>query len=312
MTDIFEQKNDEEKELLEKIKRLKENKNAIILAHLYQWPEIQNMADFVGDSLELSRKAQNVKEDVIVFCGVYFMAETAKIISPKKTVLLPELDAGCPMADMITEEDIDKMKEQHPGATVVCYVNSSAEVKAKSDICCTSSNAVKVIKSINTQEIIFVPDQNLGHYVSRFVPEKNIILPRGFCPTHHKIKASDVENARKSHPDVPVLVHPECRPEVVDLADFTGSTAQIIEKVASSEDKTFIIGTENGIIHALQKRCPDKKFYSLHQGMICPNMKKTTLQSVAEALEYGKYNIELDAETIKNAGKSIFRMLDII
>jgi len=312
MIDIFEKKMHEDNKLIEKIKTLKEKKNAIILAHLYQWPEIQDLADFVGDSLDLSRKAQNVKEDVIVFCGVYFMAETAKIISPGKQVLLPELDAGCPMADMITEQDIDNLKELHPNASVVCYVNSSAEVKAKSDICCTSSNAVKVIKSIESEEIIFVPDRNLGHYVSRFVPEKKIILPEGFCPTHHKIKASDVENAKKSHPGVPVLVHPECRPEVVDLSDFTGSTAQIIQKVECSDEKTFIIGTESGILHALKKRCPDKKFYVLHQGMVCPNMKKTSLLSVANALEKSKYNIELNEEIIKNAGKSIFRMLDIV
>lgn len=312
MTGIYMGNEQNDVELIDKIKLLKKEKNAIILAHLYQWPQIQDMADFVGDSLELSRKAANVKEDVIVFCGVYFMAETAKIISPEKKVLLPELNAGCPMADMISREDLMQLKHENPDAKVVCYVNSSAQVKADSDICCTSSNAVKVIKSIESESIIFVPDQNLGHYVSRFVPEKKIILPKGFCPTHHKVRALDVENARNANPGVPVLVHPECRPEVVDLADFTGSTAQIIEEVANSNHEAFIIGTEMGILHALKKRCPGKKFYILHSGMICPNMKKTTLQSVAEALEENKYVIDIDETVRKQASKSISKMLDLV
>jgi quinolinate synthase len=290
---------------------LKEKRNAVILAHLYQWPEVQDIADFVGDSLDLSRKARDTGADVIVFCGVWFMAETAKIISPEKTVLLPEPDAGCPMADMVTPEDVELLRKEHPGAAVVCYVNSSAEVKAVSDICCTSSNAIRVVESLKEKEIIFVPDRNLGHYVSRFFPEKRFILFDGFCPTHNKITVTDMEQVRAAHPDTPILVHPECVPEVVNRADFTGSTAQIIEHAVNSGSEEFIIGTEIGVLHRLQKLCPGKRFYSLHAAMVCPNMKKTTLLSVYDALDKMQYKIELDAQVIKKASVSLARMLAV-
>lgn len=302
---------DEEEKLVIEIMELKRQKNAVIIAHLYQWPQIQEIADFVGDSLELSRKAKATDADVIVFCGVYFMAETAKILNPAKTVLLPEIHAGCPMADMITPETVKDLRRLHPQAAVVCYVNSSAEVKAECDICCTSSNAVKVLQSLKENEIIFVPDQNLGDYVSQFVPDKSFIFANGFCPTHHKITAADVEKARLAKPGVPVLVHPECKPEVVSAADFVGSTAQIIDYVANSDQDVFIIGTEVGIIHALKKRCPDKRFYSLHAAMVCPNMKKTTLLSVRDSLAKMQYNIEVDKNVSDKAFNSLDRMLQI-
>lgn len=299
----------EDKELIQKILELKNKHNAVIIAHLYQWPEVQDISDFVGDSLELSRKAKDTDADVIVFCGVWFMAETAKILSPDKTVIIPDKNAGCPMADMITAQDVIELRKKHPGAAVVCYVNSSAEVKAECDICCTSSNAVKVVSSLKEKEIIFVPDRNLGHYVSRFLPDKKFILFDGFCPTHNKILPMDVKKIREIRPDTPILVHPECIPEVVDLADFAGSTAQIIDYAIKSEKEEFIIGTEVGVLHRLQQLCPDKKFYSLHAAMVCPNMKKINLTSIYNSLLNMQYKIELGDEIIRKASVSLDRML---
>ncbi|MCX7715605.1 MAG: quinolinate synthase NadA [Clostridia bacterium] len=301
----------DKKVLIENILSLKERYNAVILAHLYQNSDVQDIADFVGDSLELSRKAQAAEGDVIVFCGVRFMAETAKILNPGKTVLLPDADAGCPMADMISAEDLVNLKDAHPNAAVICYVNSGAEIKALSDISCTSSNAVKVAASIEEKEIIFVPDKNLGRYVSTFFPDKRFILFEGFCPTHNKIKLSDLESVRAVRPNTPILVHPECLPEVVQKADFVGSTAQIINYVAKSDKEEFVIGTESGVIHSLSKLCPTKKFYSLGNAMICPNMKKTTLESVYHALDKMQYKIELDADIAKKASVSLNRMLSL-
>ena len=301
----------QDSEIIQGIYDLKKERNAVIIAHLYQWPQIQDIADFVGDSLDLSRKAKDTNADVIVFCGVKFMAETAKILSPHKTVLLPELQAGCPMADMVTPEDVLRLRKEHPKAAVVCYVNSSADVKAVSDICCTSSNAVKVVSSLKEDEIIFVPDRNLGHYVSRFLPEKQFILFSGYCPTHNKITPADVDKVRASWPDSPILVHPECVPEVIDKADFTGSTAQIIDYAQKSKEESFIIGTESGVLHRLQQVCPSKQFYTLHAAMVCPNMKKTTLTHVYNALDKLQYQIELDEEVSKKAVGSLERMLAV-
>ncbi|MEI7885672.1 MAG: quinolinate synthase NadA [Clostridia bacterium] len=298
-------------EYIEEILRLKKEKNAVIIAHLYQWPEIQDIADFVGDSLDLSRKARDTKAETIVFCGVWFMAETAKILSPKKTVLLPEKEAGCPMADMITLEDVEHLRKKYPHAAVVCYVNSSAEIKAVSDICCTSSNAIKVVESLESEEIIFIPDRNLGQYVARFFPDKKFIFFDGYCPTHNKISLVDIQRVRAVRPHAPILVHPECIPEVIDHADFTGSTAQIIEYAINSEQKEFIIGTESGILHRLEQLCPEKKFYTLHAAMFCPNMKKTRLKSVYEALSKMQYKIELSEQIIKQATSSLEKMLAV-
>ncbi len=298
-------------EYAEAIRRLKQERNSVILAHLYQWPQVQDIADFVGDSLDLSRKARDTDADVIVFCGVRFMAETAKILSPRKTVLLPEKYAGCPMADMIGPGDVARLREEHPGAAVVCYVNSSAEIKAMSDICCTSSNAVKVVLSLSEEEIIFIPDRNLGHYVSRFVPAKKVYLFDGFCPTHDRIRPEDVRRAREARPDALLLVHPECRPDVAELADFTGSTSQIIDFAVRSDRKEFLIGTEMGILHRLEQLCPDKRFFILNTAMVCPNMKKTTLKSVYDALDRMQYAIEVDEGIRTRAVTSLDRMLAV-
>ena len=298
-------------EMIKDIKRLCAEQNAVILAHLYEWPEVQDIADFVGDSLELSRKAKETDADVIVFCGVSFMAETAKILNPSRMVLLPVMEAGCPMADMVTAEDVRKLHAEHPEAAVVCYVNSSAEVKAECDICCTSSNAVRIIGSLSQEEIIFVPDMNLGHYVSTFFPEKKFYFIHGFCPTHNKIKAEEVLRVKQARPGLPILSHPECRPEVLALSDFIGSTAQIIDYAVKSDAKEMIIGTEIGVLHRLKKLCPEKTFYSLHAALVCPNMKKTHLENVRDALLEKKYQIELDEELRRRAGIAIERMMQI-
>ncbi|MCX7842790.1 MAG: quinolinate synthase NadA [Clostridia bacterium] len=298
-------------ELVEKIQELKRQKNAVIVAHSYQIDDVQEIADVVGDSLALSQYCARTDYEVIVFCGVHFMAESAKILSPEKIVLLPELQAGCPMADMITAEDLRKMKEQHPQAAVVCYINSSAEVKAESDICCTSSNAIKIVKSIKEKDIVFVPDMNLGSYAAKMAPEKNIILWEGFCVTHHRIKAAEAQRIKELHPDAVLLVHPECRKEVVELADFVGSTKQITDYASASEHRKFIIGTEMGVMHHLKKDNPDKEFYLLSPGLICPNMKKTSLKSIYDALYEMKNQIEVDEEVRLKARRALDRMLEI-
>lgn len=298
-------------EIKKKIAELKEQKDAVIVAHNYQIDEIQEISDVIGDSLTLSRHCAESTKKVIVFCGVHFMAESAKILSPEKTVLLPEIDAGCPMADMVTAEELREEKKKHPGAVVVCYINSSAEVKAESDICCTSSNAVEVVKSIKEKDILFVPDQNLANYVAKMVPEKNIIPWRGYCITHHRLKLEDVEKVRELHKDAELLIHPECPKEVVDEADFVGSTKQIIEYASKSKSKKFVIGTEMGIMYKLKKDNPDKTFYLLAQGLICPNMKKNTLLSVYNALNEMKYEINLDENIRIKAKETLDRMLKI-
>lgn len=299
------------KEIINRIECLKRQKNAVILAHNYQIPEVQDIADFVGDSFALSKKAKEMTCDIIVFCGVHFMAESAKILSPEKTVLLPARDAGCPMAEMITAEDVAELRKQYPDAAVICYVNSSAEVKAVSDICCTSSNALKVVRSVPNRRIIFIPDENLGNYVAQQVPDKEIILFNGFCTTHKRVKVDEVDAAKRVLPDAKLLIHPECTPEVVKKADFVGSTAQIIDYATNSDDKEFIIGTEQGIMHWLQKNNPGKKFYLLSQKLICPNMKKTTLKEVLNSLENMTYEINLSQEEIHRAYSSLNKMLNV-
>lgn len=298
-------------ELVKKISELKKEKNAVIVAHNYQIDDVQEIADVVGDSLALSQYCESGSADVIVFCGVHFMAESAKILSPEKTVLLPELHAGCPMADMVTADELREMKKKHPEAAVVCYINSSAEVKAESDICCTSSNALKVVKSIKEKDIIFVPDKNLGTYVSTMVPEKNIILWEGFCVTHHRIRIEDVKKIKELHPDAQMLVHPECQDDIVKMADFVGSTKQIIDYATESKNNKFIIGTEMGVMYKLKKNNPRKEFFLMSQGLICPNMKKTSLKSVYNALNEWKYVITLEESIRLKAKKSLDRMLEI-
>jgi quinolinate synthase len=292
------------------ILRLKEERNACLLVHNYQPAEIQDIADITGDSLELSRAAAARDEDVIVFCGVDFMAETAAILSPEKTVLLPAEDACCPMAQMITAEQLKLAKSRHPGAAVVCYVNTTAEVKAESDICCTSSNAVSVVNSLDEQEVIFVPDQNLARYAQRFT--KKTILPwEGYCIVHHRITAAQVQEARRRHPDAILLVHPECRPEVIDLADHVASTSGIIRLVCSSDKREFIIGTEVGILHRIDRECPDKTCYPLSDAAICRNMKKTDLAKVRDALATLQPRITVPGDIAARARQAIERMLAV-
>jgi len=297
--------------LIDSILELRDKRKAVIVAHNYQADDVQEIADMVGDSFALSKYCASSEAEVIVFCGVRFMAESAKILSPGKTVLLPEPDAGCPMADMVTAEGLRGEKERHPGAAVVCYINSSAEVKAESDICCTSSNAVKVVGSMPQKDVIFVPDKNLGSYVAKLVPEKNIILWDGFCATHHKIKPEEVQRIKSLHPDALLLAHPECRPEIVEAADFVGSTKQIIDYANNSSHGKFIIGTEMGVLYSLKKRNPDKTFYLMSQGLVCPNMKKTSLESVYRSLSGMKHRIELDENVRVRAGKALDRMLEV-
>ena len=294
-------------QLSEKILKLKKEKNAIILAHLYQIPEIQEIADYVGDSYYLSQVARDAKEDLIIFCGVKFMAESAKVLSPEKTVILPVPNAGCPMADMAEVEDVEEMIKKYPDAFKVCYINSSYEVKALCDASVTSSSALNIIKNIPNKQILFLPDQNLGGYISEFFPEKEFILWRGFCPTHHRITAEDIIKAKEEHPNVKVLSHPECSKEVRDLSDYIGSTSGIINYATECEDKEFIIATEEGVLHQLKKKNPDKKFY-FPEVMVCPNMKKTRLQDVYDALDGKKEEVILDEEIRKKALTSLENM----
>ncbi len=302
----------EPRSIAHEIREWKERRGAVILAHLYQEDEIQEIADFTGDSLELSRMARDVTAEVIVFCGVLFMAETAKILSPEKTVLLPEPSAGCPLADMVDPEAVGALKRDHPGAPVVCYVNSSAEVKAASEYCCTSANAVPLVERIPEEAIIFVPDANLGAYVASRVPQKTIITSAGFCPTHHRVSLRDVERARAEWPGVRILAHPECRMEVLEKVDFIGSTSQISREVRDSADQRFVIATEKGILWRLRRENPDKEFALLSTELYCENMKKTTLALLLEALKSGDPGIQVPEETARKAKIALDRMLAIL
>jgi quinolinate synthase len=296
--------------LAERIERLKRERNAIILAHNYSLPEVQDVADFVGDSLGLSIQASETDAEVIVFCGVDFMAESAKILSPSKKVILPEEGAKCAMAAMCTPRMIQEMKEKHPGAWVVGYVNSSAECKAEMDVCCTSANAVKVVRSVEVKEVIFVPDSNLGLYVQSQVPEKKVHLWPGFCPTHQAFTAEMVRRAKEEHPGAEVLVHPEARPEVIALADMVGSTEGILRRALSSDTKEFIIVTELGMVHRLEKEAPGKRFYEI-PGSVCPTMKMVTLGSIVRSLEELGPEIHLDPGLIERARIPLERMVAI-
>ena len=296
-------------ELTERILRLKKQRNAVILAHNYQLGEIQDIADFVGDSLELSRAAAETEADVVVFCGVHFMAEIVSILCPDKISLLPDANAGCPMADMITAERLREDKKHHPEATVVCYVNSSAAVKAESDICCTSANAVKVVKNLNAEEILFIPDQYLGHYISTKI-RKRIILWPGFCSTHIRIQSQDVIALRQEYPQAKVLIHPECRPEVIALADEVLSTGGMCKFANKTRAKELIIGTEVGIIHRLRKENHDKKFIPASDQAICPRMKLITLENILWSLEEMTTEVKVPEEIRLKAKAAVDRMLE--
>jgi len=294
----------------DRILDLKAQREAVILAHNYQRDEIQEIADFVGDSLELSQKAARTEAKVIVFCGVHFMAETAAILCPDKIVLLPDLGAGCPMADMITVEELCRKKHELPGAGVVCYVNSAADVKAESDVCCTSANALKVVENVAAGEILFVPDQYLGHYVSTKTKKKMTLWP-GYCPTHVRISAEEITGLKQRYPEAKTMVHPECRPEVVELADMVLSTSGMIRFARETEAKELIVGTEIGIMHRLGKENPGKKFIPASEQAVCPNMKLITLEKLLWSLEDMSFPVKVPERIRLKAKLAVDRMLEI-
>ncbi len=298
-------------ELVEKILNLKAKKKAIILVHNYQLGEVQDIADFIGDSLELSQKAAKTDAEVIVFCGVHFMAETASIICPDKTVLLPDLHAGCPMANMITAQALREKKKEYPRATVVCYVNTSAAVKAESDICCTSANAVRLVEKLtDVEDIIFVPDQYLGSYVASQTGKKMILWP-GYCPTHIRILPQDIMRRKAEHPQAKAIVHPECRPEVKALADAVLSTGGMIRFARETDAREIIVGTEIGIIHRLQKENPEKKFIPASEQAICPRMKLITLETILWSLENMTHEIKVPERIRRRARAAVDKMLEV-
>ena len=291
------------------INQLKKERNAVILAHNYQRPEVQDIADFTGDSLELSQEAAKVRAEIIVFCGVHFMAETAAIINPSKTVLIPDPAAGCPMADMINAEQVIKLKAKHPGAVVVCYVNSSAAVKAESDYCCTSANAVDIVAAIpKEKEVIFIPDRHLGRFVAEKL-QRPMVIWEGYCPTHVAIRPEDITKQKALHPQAKVLVHPECTKPVSVIADSILSTGQMRRYIRKSDVQEFIIGTEVGILHSLRNENPDKKFYPASERATCPNMKKITLEKILWSLQDKQKVVTVPEEIRTRAFTAIERML---
>lgn len=299
-------------QIVEGIRELKKERNAVIVAHTYQQAEVQDIADKTGDSYALSKFVSNVEEDVIVFCGVKFMAESAKILSPDKTVLLPVLEAGCPMANMVTGDDVKMLKKKHPGAAAVCYINSTADVKANCDVCVTSSNALKVISSMEEKDIIFVPDRNLGSYIAKQIPEKNIILWDGYCIVHESLNKEDILKWKKLRPDALVLAHPECNQGVLSKADFIGSTKAIIDYVVNGQDnKAYIIATEKGVEHPIKKAKPNVELFFPSSCLLCANMKKTGPMDVYNALNEMKHEIELGDEILKKARRCLDRMLEL-
>lgn len=297
--------------LVSEIRKLKKEKNAVILAHCYQNMEIDEVADYVGDSLYLSQMAAKTDADIIVFAGVYFMAQTAKILNPEKKVLLPRLESGCLMADMINLQQLREFKAKHPGVPVVCYINSTAEVKTECDICCTSSNALKIVKSLNAPEVLFLPDTYLGKWVEEQIGTTKVITYPGFCPTHLRIKPEDITEARKKYPDADVLAHPECHKEVVKLADYVGSTTGIMKYAAESPKKQFIIATEKGVADRLKRDYPQKEFILIKDNIICPNMKWHTLDDIYNALKNEQHEINVEKEIAQKAIKCIDRMLEV-
>lgn len=296
----------------DRIAALEKDRNAVILAHNYQLPEVQDLADYVGDSLGLSRQAAEADAEVIVFCGVYFMAETASILCPDSTVLIPDEQAGCPMVDMSPVSALEDLKEKHPDAVVVTYVNSSAEMKARSDYCCTSANAVGVVGSIEPgREIIFMPDQYLGSYVQEQTG-RDLILYRGYCPTHARILREDIQRLRREHPDAKVMVHPECRPGVRELADYVESTSGMCRRARESEAPEMIVGTEMGLVYRLRRENPEKRFHIVSEAAVCPNMKRIDLEKVLWSLEEMQYRVEVPEQTRRKALKAVNRMVESV
>lgn len=297
-------------DMQQEILKLKEQKDICILAHSYQRREITEIADFVGDSYALAKKAATVKNKTVIMCGVRFMAETVKILSPEKTVYLANKDAGCPMAEQMDREIIEQLKEMNPGYAVVAYINTTAELKTICDVCVTSSSAVKIVTAMPEKDILFIPDINLGTYIKNQLPDKNVKLVHGGCPTHAKMDVRDVQKAKTAHPDALFLVHPECIPEVVALADYVGSTSGIMEYAKNSDAKEFIIGTENSITEHLEYDCPDKKFYPLSKDLVCHNMKITTLADLLNCCKDGGEEIVMDEQTRLAAKKCIDKMIE--
>lgn len=298
-------------QLSDKITALKTQKDAVILAHYYVNDEVQELADYIGDSYYLSELATKVPESTIVFCGVSFMGESAKILNSGKKVLMPDVQADCPMAHMADAQQICNLREQYDDLAVVCYVNSTAELKSLSDVCVTSSNALKIVKALPNKNIFFIPDENLGRYIAALLPEKNFIFNDGYCHVHTSISAENVRKAKASRPDAKVLVHPECQPEVTGLADYIGSTAGIINYASKSEAKEFIICTEMGILHELQKRSSEKKFYSVGHRQFCPNMKRITPEKIIHVLETGENEVQIDQGLSQKANQPLKRMLEL-
>lgn len=298
-------------ELIEKINKLKKEKNAVILAHCYQNVEIDEVADYVGDSLYLSQMAAKTNADIIIFAGVYFMAQTAKILNPSRKVLLPRLESGCRMADMITLDQLREFKSKYPKMPTVCYINSTAEVKSECDICCTSSNAVKIVDSLKADEILFLPDTYLGKWVESQLGNVKVNTYTGFCPTHVQIRPNDVTEARKKYPNALVLAHPECHQSVVAMADYVGSTTGIMKFAAQSDKKEFIIATEKGVVDRLKRDYPEKEFYLIKDNVICPNMKWHTLTDIYNALDREEHEITVNTEIASKALKCIDRMLEV-
>jgi quinolinate synthase len=293
-----------------RIRALKKDRNAVILAHNYQRAEVQDIADFVGDSLELSQKAAQTTADIIVFCGVHFMAETASILNPRRKVLLPDAHAGCPMANMITADQLREKKASLPGVTVVTYINSSAAVKAESDYCCTSANGVKVVASIKSANILFVPDQYLGDFIARRTGKKMALWP-GYCPTHMRILPEDILKRKREHPAAKVVVHPECRPDAVALADEVVSTSGMVRYAARPEVKELIVGTEVELLHRLNKENPGKKFYPVSDKAVCPNMKLITLEKILQSLETLGPEVKVPEDIRVKAKAAVDRMLEL-
>lgn len=297
--------------MIEKIEQLKKEKDAVILAHYYVDGEIQQIADYVGDSFYLSKIAAKVPQKTILFCGVSFMGESAKILSPDKTVLMPDANADCPMAHMVTTEKIEQLKKEHPDAAVVCYINSSAEIKAHADVCVTSSNALKIVSKLPNEEIFFIPDNNLGHYVAKKLPEKSFLFHDGYCPVHKKITESLLLEAIAAHPNAKILVHPECTMDVLAHADYIGSTSGIIDYATEHDEKEYIIGTEIGVLYELQQKNPDKKFYFAGGTPTCMDMKLVTLEKIVQALETLEPQVHLNEELRKAAERPLQRMLEL-
>lgn len=299
------------KEIIEKINKLKKEKNAIILAHCYQNVEVDEVADFVGDSLGLSQLAAKTDAKIIVFLGVMFMAETAKILSPDKKVLIPSLNAGCEMADMVNIEQLRQFKAKHPNIPAVCYVNSTAEVKSEVDICCTSSNAIDVVKSLGVDKVLFLPDENLGNWVAQNLPDIEIITYDGCCPIHKSIEVAEIVEMKQKYPQAKVLIHPECKKEVLELGDFVGSTTQIMQYIKENDYSSYIIVTEKGVVDRLQRDYPDKEFILVSSKAYCPNMKRNYLEDVLRALENEEHEVFVDAEIAQKALIPIERMVNI-